>query len=176
MLRTIAILTVGLAAGLSLLGGAAEVTTSVNGYPAGQCTAYVASQLSWIPSNWGNADGWLLDAARAGLATVGGTNLGEVRAGDVAVIAASTRTRNGIASGNGHVGIVTAVDPGARTVTISSENWPEGDGVPNLLTFAASDIEGYILPPAGTSMPVGLTGAPPATSIAGSTPSGPPTS
>jgi surface antigen len=174
MMRTIATLTVGLAAGLSLLGGAAEVTTAVSGYPAGQCTAYVASQLPWIPANWGNADEWLLDAARAGLTTLSGADLGEVRPGDVAVIAAGTQTRNGISSSDGHVGIVTAVDQRARRVTISSENWPEGDDAPRLLTFAASEIEGYILPPSGTSMPARPVSVPPVTSLAGSTPSGPP--
>ena len=172
MLRTIAALTAGLAVGLSLLGGAAEVTTSGTGYPAGQCTAYVASQLSWILSNWGNADEWLLDAAHAGFTTLSAAELGGVRPGDVAVIAANTRTGNGIASGDGHVGIVTAVDQGARTVTISSENWPEGDDAPSLLTFAAGEIEGYILPPAGASLPAWLASTTPATSLPGSTPSG----
>ena len=176
MLRAIAALTAGLAVGLSLLGGVAAGTTSGTGYPAGQCTAYVASQLSWIPPNWGNADEWLLDAARAGFATLGGTDLDGVRPGDVAVIGANSRTVNGTASGDGHVGIVTAVDQDARTVTISSENWPEGDDSPRLLSFAAGEIEGYILPPAGASIPVWLVSIPPAMSLAGATPSGPPVS
>jgi len=153
MLRMIAAVTAGLAVGLSLLGGAAEATTSGTGYPAGQCTAYVASQLAWIPSNWGNADGWLVDAARAGFVTLGGADLSGVRPGDVAVIAANTRTDNGRAAGDGHVGIVVAVDVGALTVTLSSENWPEGDHSPTLLRFDAADIEGYILPPRGASTP-----------------------
>jgi surface antigen len=174
MMRTIAALTLGLAVGLSLLGGAAEVTTSGTGYPAGQCTAYVASQLPWIPSNWGNADEWLLDAARAGFTTRGGADLGGIGPGDVAVIGANTKTGNGTASGDGHVGIVTAIDRGARMVTISSENWPEGDDSPRLLSFAAGEIEGYILPPAGASMPAWLVSTPPATSLTGSTPSGAP--
>lgn len=165
MLRTIAGLTAALAVGLSVLGGVAEDATSGTGYPAGQCTAYVASQLSWIPSNWGNADEWLDDAARAGFATLSGTGLGGVGPGDVAVIAADTRTVNGTASSDGHVGIVTAVDRRALTVTISSENWPEGDDLPRLLTFAAGDIDGYIVPPAGASMPVWLVGTPPIRSL-----------
>ena len=57
-------------------------------------------------------------------------SLAAVHPGDVAVIAAGTRTGNGTASGDGHVGIVTAVDRRALTVTLSSENWPEGDHSP----------------------------------------------
>ncbi len=170
MMRIIAALTLGLAVGLSLLGGAAEVSTSGTGYPAGQCTAYVASQLSWIPSNWGDADEWLVDATRAGFTTLGGADLGGVRPGDVAVIGANTRTGNGRASSEGHVGVVTAVDEAARRVTISSENWPEGDDSPRLLSFAAGEIAGYILPPAGASMPGWPANTWPATSLTGSTP------
>jgi surface antigen len=153
MVRTIGTLTAVLAVGLSLLGGLAEDTTSGHGYPAGQCTAYVASRLSWIPSNWGDADEWLTDARNAGLTTIDGADLDQVQPGDVAVIAAGTSTGNGTASDDGHVGIVTSVDESAETVTLSSENWPEGDDTPRSLTFAASDIEGYIAPPAGASTP-----------------------
>jgi surface antigen len=106
----------------------------------------VASQLSWIPSDWGNADLWLIDARRSGFTTISGADVAAVHPGDVAVIAAGTQTRNGKASGDGHVGIVTAVDRGAGTVILSSENWPEGDTQPRSLTFATSDIEGYIVP------------------------------
>jgi hypothetical protein len=43
-------------------------------------------------------------------------------------------------------------------VTLSSENWPEGDSQPRSLTFDTSDIEGYIEPPAGASMPASALG------------------
>ena len=149
MLRAIATLTAVLTVGLSVLGGVADGSTSGFGYPAGQCTAYVASRLSWVPSDWGDADQWLSDATGAGFTTISGSDTDAVRPGDVAVIAADTRTRNGTASSHGHVGIVTAVDPSEGTVTLSSENWPEGDSSPTLMTFAASDIEGYIVRPPG---------------------------
>lgn len=151
MLRLIATISGGLAVGLSVLGGVAAGTTAGFGYPAGQCTAYVASRLSWVPSDWGNADQWLLDASEAGFPTILGSDIDAVGPGDVAVIAAGTRTGNGTASSDGHVGIVVAVDPVAMTVTLSSENWPEGDGTPRSMTFAASDIEGYIAPPSGVT-------------------------
>jgi surface antigen len=157
MQRAIVTLTAVPVIGLSLLAGAAEATThSGTGYPPGQCTAYVASLLSWIPSDWGNADEWLSDASGAGFTTVSGSDLEAVRPGDVAVMAANVHTNHGRASSNGHVGIVTALDQSVGMVTLSSENWPEGDGSPSSLTFDASDIEGYVLAPAGTSMPPSL--------------------
>ena len=80
MLRAIATLTAALVLGLSALGGAATAAPSTGtGYPAGQCTAYVASELSWIPSNWGDADTWLIDARGAGLTTLTGADVGAVQ-------------------------------------------------------------------------------------------------
>jgi surface antigen len=158
MLRAISTITAALVIGLSALGGVATASGGGTGYPAGQCTAYVASQLSWVPSDWGNADLWLIDGRRSGFTTVSGADVVAVHPGDVAVIAADAQTRNGKASGDGHVGIVTAVDRGAGTVTLSSENWPEGDSQPRSLTFDTSDIEGYIEPPAGASMPASALG------------------
>ena len=149
VLRLIATITAVLAVGLSVLGGVAAGSTSGFGYPAGQCTAYVASRLSWIPSDWGDADQWLSDASDAGFTTIRGSDVEAVLPGDVAIIAAGTRTSNGTASNDGHVGIVIAIDQGAGTVTLSSENWPEGDHTPRSLTFAAADIEGYIARPSG---------------------------
>jgi surface antigen len=154
MLRSIATLTAALAVGLAMLGGLASYSTVATGYPAGECTAYVASQLSWIPADWGNAAEWLSDATRGGFTTIESSDLGAVRPGDVAVIAAGTMTTHGQASSDGHVGIVTAVDQDAATVTLSSENWPEGDATPRSLTFAASDIEGYIAPPTDATAPI----------------------
>jgi surface antigen len=171
MLRAITTITTGLVVGLSALGGAATAvsteTGTGTGYPAGQCTAYVASQLSWIPSNWGNADLWLIDARRAGFTTISGADVDAALPGDVAVIAADAHTSDGRASDDGHVGIVTAIDESAGTVTLSSANWPEGDTTPRSLTFATSDIEGYILPPSGASMPASLSTTSSATSQAG---------
>ena len=163
MLRAIATITAALVIGLSALAGVATASGGGTGYPAGQCTAYVASQLSWIPSDWGNADLWLIDARRSGFTTISSANIAAVHPGYVAVIAAGAQTRDGKASGDGHVGIVTAVDRGAGTVILSSEDWPEGDTQPRSLTFATSDIEGYIVPPAGASMPASLSPTSPAT-------------
>jgi hypothetical protein len=104
------------------------------------------------------------DARRSGFTTISGAEVDAVHPGDVAVIAAGAQTRDGKASGDGHVGIVTAVDQGAGTVILSSENWPEGDTQPRSLTFATSDIEGYVVPPAGASMPASLSPTSPAMS------------
>jgi surface antigen len=167
MLRAIATITAALVIGLSALGGAATASSGGTGYPAGQCTAYVASQLPWIPSDWENADLWLIDARRSGFTTISGADVVAVHPGDVAVIAAGAQTRNGKASDDGHVGIVTAVDQSVGTVTLSSENWPEGDTQPRSLTFATSDIEGYIVPPTGVPMPASLSPTSSATSPGG---------
>ncbi len=157
MTRAIATLTAVPVIGLSLLAGLSQAATSgATGYPAGQCTAYVASLLSWVPTDWGNADQWLSDASGAGFTTISGSDLAAVRPGDIAVMAADVQTNHGRASSNGHVGIVTAVEGSAGTVTLSSENWPEGDSSPTSLTFAASDIEGYVLAPPGASLPASL--------------------
>ncbi|MGD1052968.1 MAG: CHAP domain-containing protein, partial [Candidatus Dormibacteria bacterium] len=91
MLRAITTITAALVIGLSALGGAASAsaigTGTGTGYPAGQCTAYVASELSWIPSDWGDADLWLIDARHAGFTTISGADVAAVQPGDVAVIA-----------------------------------------------------------------------------------------
>jgi len=160
MLRTIATLTAGLVAGLTTLGGVAEYSTATTGYPAGQCTAYVASRLPWIPSDWGDADEWLSDATGAGFATIRGSDITAVLPGDVAVMAADTPTAHGRVSSSGHVGIVIALNRSAATVTLSSENWPEGDSSPTSLAFASSDIEGYILPPTSGTAPIAITHQP----------------
>ena len=142
MLRAISTITAALVIGLSALGGVATASGGDTGYPAGQCTAYVASQLSWVPSDWGNADLWLIDGRRSGFTTVSGADVVAVHPGDVAVIAAGAQTRNGKASDDGHVGIVTAVDQSVGTVTLSSENWPEGDTQPRSLTVSYTHLRG----------------------------------
>lgn len=115
-------------------------------YPAGQCTYYVASVLSWIPTTWGNAATWLQNAEQAGLQTGGTPTVGAV-----GVIAANAHTARGTASPEGHVGVIAAVN--GDQVTLDSENWPEGDNQANGLVFNVSDFAGFIYPPPGAAVP-----------------------
>ena len=115
-------------------------------YPAGQCTYYVASVLSWIPTTWGNAATWLQNAEQAGLQTGGTPTVGAV-----GVIAANAHTAQGTASPEGHVGVIAAVN--GDQVTLDSENWPEGDNQANGLVFNVSDFAGFIYPPSGAAVP-----------------------
>jgi len=115
-------------------------------YPAGQCTYYVASVLSWIPTTWGNAATWLQNAEQAGLQTGGTPTVGAV-----GVIAANAHTAQGTASPEGHVGVIAAVN--GDQVTLDSENWPEEDNQANGLVFNVSDFAGFIYPPSGAAVP-----------------------
>jgi len=79
--------------------------SSVNGYPYGYCTYYVATRR-YVPSSWGNARSWLSSAKRAGYST-----------GSEPVVGAIVQTNE---SYWGHVAIVTDVDD--DTITIAEMN------------------------------------------------------
>jgi surface antigen len=122
-----------------------------------ECTAYVASALSWVPGNWGNASQWLTDALNSGFSTT--NQLSQVQPGDIAVIAAGAQTNQGQASSAGHVAVVESVNPSAGTVVLQGANWPYGvsDTAPNDLTFDAADIAGFIEAPTGSGALPGTT-------------------
>jgi surface antigen len=85
-----------------------------NGYDFGNCTWYVASQIA-VPSNWGNAATWAYYAALSGwdvstIPTVGAI----AQTGDAA-------------GGEGHVGIVRAVNGGEVEVQ-DMNNYGDGGG------------------------------------------------
>jgi len=80
--------------------------SSVNGYPYGWCTYYVATRR-FVPSNWGNARTWVSSARRAGYAT-----------GSTPAVGAIVQTSE---SWLGHVAYVESVNDDG-TFTISEMN------------------------------------------------------
>lgn len=119
-------------------------------YTWGNCTRWVAENLSWIPAGLGDARDWLPNAQAKGLPTIGPTSSPPV--GSVAVWSSGTF---------GHVAEVVGTIPGGFQV--SEENWL-GLGktdVRNVTGSALNGLEGFILPPGGISnVPVigGLVG------------------
>lgn len=117
-------------------------------YTVGNCTRWVAEQLSWIPSGLGNANQWLTRAQARGLPTIGATSAPPI--GSVAVWNTGQF---------GHVAEVVAQIPGGFQV--SEENWL-GTGVTdvrNVTGSALSGLQGFILPPGGLPVVGGLEGA-----------------
>ena len=109
-------------------------------YTWGNCTRWVAEQLSWIPSGLGNANQWLTSAQARGLPTIGPTSAPPI--GSVAVWNTGAF---------GHVAEVVGQIPGGFQV--SEENWL-GTGVTdvrNVTGSALSGLQGFILPPGGLS-------------------------
>lgn len=110
-------------------------------YTIGNCTRWVAEQLSWIPAGLGNANQWLTNAQARGLPTIGPTSTPPV--GSVAVWNTGSF---------GHVAEVTGIIPGGFQV---SEENVLGLGVTdirNVTGSALSGLEGFILPPAGAAI------------------------
>jgi len=120
-------------------------------YTVGNCTRWVAEQLSWVPAGLGNANAWLTNAQARGLPTIGPTSAPPI--GSVAVWNTGAF---------GHVAEVVGQIPGGFQV--SEENWL-GLGrtdVRNVTGSALSGLQGFILPPGGVSnIPVvgGIVGA-----------------
>lgn len=110
-------------------------------YTWGNCTRWVAEQLSWIPAGLGNANQWLSGAQARGLPTIGPTSAPPI--GSVAVWNTGSF---------GHVAEVVGQIPGGFQV--SEENWL-GTGVTDVrkVTGAGlSGLEGFILPPPGAAI------------------------
>ena len=106
----------------------AAAGSSVNGYPYGWCTYYVATRRS-VPSGFGNAGQWLGNAARAGYST-----------GDNPVPGAIMVTSE---SWWGHVAYVESVN--GDSFTVSEMNY-KGWGVTSYRTLNANSsmIKGFI--------------------------------
>lgn len=114
-------------------------------YFLGQCTAYVAQLLSWVPAGWGNAYQWLVNAESQGYQTT--TNLADVVPGSIAVYQSSLPG----SGGDGHVAVVTSVNPGAGTFGVTEENFTGGPGVVDQRTSSTQYLEGFILPPSSAT-------------------------
>lgn len=100
--------------------------SSVNGYPYGYCTYYVATKR-YVPANWGNAKNWLNSAQRAGYSTGR-----EPAVGSIGVTSESWW---------GHVTYVESVN--GDSVTISEMN-AVGWGKRSTRTLPASYFRGFI--------------------------------
>jgi surface antigen len=101
-----------------------------NGYDYGYCTWYVATQVP-VPANWGNASSW---AYYAGLS---GWNVSKTPAvGSIAQTAAA-------AGGEGHVAVVTGVNPDG-SIQIKDMNGLAGWGRVGTGTVPASEFQNFI--------------------------------
>lgn len=115
-------------------------------YFLGQCTAYVAQLLSWVPPGLGNAYQWLVNAESQGYHTT--NNLADVVPGSIAVWPSSLPGSGGA----GHVAVVTSVQPGAGTFSVTEENFTGGPGVVDQRSnVSAGDVQGFILPPSSAT-------------------------
>jgi len=113
-------------------------------YTWGNCTRWVAEQLSWIPGGLGNANQWLTNAQARGLPTIGPTTAPPI--GSVAVFNTGPL---------GHVAEVVGQIPGGFQV--SEENWL-GKGLTDVRNVSGpglKGLQGFILPPAGFQNPFG---------------------
>lgn len=101
-----------------------------NGYDYGYCTWYVATQVA-VPANWGNASTWAYYAAASGWHVSTTPTVGSI-----AQTAAA-------AGGEGHVAIVTAVNPDG-SIQIRDMNGIAGWGNVGYGTKSASAFQHYI--------------------------------
>jgi surface antigen len=104
----------GAGTGTSFPWGGSAPVYGYNGYDYGNCTWYVATQIA-VPSNWGNAATW---AYYAGLS---GWNVSSIP-----TVGAIAQTSDA-AGGEGHVGIVRAVNAATGQVEVQDMN-NVGDG------------------------------------------------
>lgn len=122
-----------------------NATGAALSYFWGQCTRWVAEQLSWVQGGWGNAYQWLGNAQRAGFATTGPTLNPPV--GSIAVWGSGLPGSGGF----GHVAEV--VQSGPAGFQVSEENWL-GQGITDVRNVAdTSYLQGFILPPGGARVP-----------------------
>lgn len=110
-------------------------------YIWGQCTRWVAEQLAWVQSGWGNAYQWLGNAQRAGFQTIGPTLSPPV--GSIAVWGPQLPGSGGF----GHVAEV--VGTSATGFQVSEENWLGVNRTDIRNVSNVADLSGFILPPDG---------------------------
>lgn len=101
-----------------------------NGYDFGYCTWYVATQIP-VPANWGNAATWAYYASLSGWHVSTTPTVGSI-----------AQTANA-AGGEGHVAIVTAVNPDG-TIQIRDMNGIAGWGRVGYGAKSASAFQHYI--------------------------------
>lgn len=104
-----------------------------NGYDVGECTWYVATQIT-VPANWGNADTWAAGARAAGW-----------HVSSVPSVGAIAQTPAG---GFGHVGIVVAIN-GDQVEIRDMNNYGDGGGYGRVGEgwLPISSFPNYITPP-----------------------------
>lgn len=123
---------------LSSWNDSIAATGNALNYFVGQCTRWVAENLSWIPTGLGDAKDWLANAQAKGFQTGSTPSPGAV---------AVWGTQVGSA---GHVAVVQSVDQAGGFV-VSEENWL-GSGIADtrsIASAAGSGIIGFIYPPGG---------------------------
>jgi surface antigen len=98
-----------------------------NGYDFGYCTWYVASQIS-VPANWGNASTWAIYASKSGWGVSNTPTVGSI-------------AQKG--GGEGHVAIVTAVNPDG-SVQVRDMNGFAGWGRVGTGTVSAGFFQNFI--------------------------------
>lgn len=101
-----------------------------NGYDFGYCTWYVATQVN-VPSNWGNASTWAIYARLSGWNVSNAPTVGSI-----------AQTANA-AGGEGHVAIVTGVNPDG-TIQIRDMNGLAGWGRVGAGTVSAGEFQNFI--------------------------------
>lgn len=127
----------------------AGTITNAAKYVAGQCTAFVASVLSWVPGGWGNAGDWFRNAQTQGYATGS-----QPQAGAIAVWGANAAAGMPL----GHVAEVTQVNPDGSYV-VQEQNFSGGPFVVDTRDVPAGgggDLLGFIYGPPGTAAPATL--------------------
>jgi surface antigen len=101
-----------------------------NGYDYGYCTWYVATQVN-VPGNWGNASTWAYYAGLSGWNVSKAPTVGSI-----------AQTGNA-AGGEGHVAIVTGVNPDG-TIQIRDMNGLAGWGRVGTGTVSAGEFQNFI--------------------------------
>jgi surface antigen len=101
-----------------------------NGYDYGYCTWYVATQVP-VPANWGNASTWAYYAGMSGWRVSTAPTVGSIAQTALA------------AGGEGHVAIVTGVNPDG-SINIRDMNGLAGWGRVGYGTVSASKFQHYI--------------------------------
>lgn len=119
----------GSAGGSSFPWGSGPIYGS-NGYDYGYCTWYVATQVP-VPANWGNASTWAYYARLSGWNVSKAPTIGSIaQTGDAA-------------GGEGHVAIVTGVNPDG-SIQIKDMNGLAGWGRVGTGTVSASEFQNFI--------------------------------